>query len=108
GKHETVKAAPSTPATTAPPATAPATTDAKPDNVYQYTQANQLAPSVQDIPTRVYVPNSMSNTVSVIDPNSMTVVDQYPMKELPHHVVPSWVMQTLYVNNNNGHTLTPI
>ena len=107
-KDRTVQRAPSTPATTATPATAPATTDAKPDNVYQYTQANQLAPSVQDIPTRVYVPNSMSNTVSVIDPNSMTVVDQYPVKELPQHVVPSWDMQTLYVNNNNGNTLTPI
>ena len=107
-KDRTVQRAPSTQATTATPATAPASTDAKPDNVYQYTQANQLAPSVQDIPTRVYVPNSMSNTVSVIDPNSMTVVDQYPVKELPQHVVPSWDMQTLYVNNNNGNTLTPI
>ena len=105
---KTVQRAPTTSATTAAPTTPAPAAGGKVDNVYQYTQANQLAPSVQDIPTRVYVPNSMSNTVSVIDPNSMTVIDQFPVKALPQHVVPSWDMQTLYVNNNNGNTLTPI
>jgi YVTN family beta-propeller protein len=98
----------STTATTAAPTTAAPTTAAAPNNVYQYTQANQLAPSVKDIPSRVYVPNSMSNTVDVIDPNTMTVIDHFPVKALPQHVVPSYDMQTLYVNNNNGNTLTPI
>jgi YVTN family beta-propeller protein len=101
-------AQPSTTATTAAPTTAAPTTSAKLDNVYQFTQANQLAPSVKDIPTRVYVPNSMSNTVDVIDPNTMAIIDRFPVKALPQHVVPSWDMQTLYVNNNNGNTLTPI
>ena len=90
--------------TTAPAPTAAATLD----NVYQYTQAGQLAPSVRDIPERVYVPNSQSNTVDVIDPNTMAVIDHYPVKALPQHVVPSYDMQTLYVNNNNGNSLTPI
>ena len=105
-KDRTVQRAPTTGATTATPTTAAPAPGG--NNVYQYTQANQLAPSVRDIPTRVYVPNSMSNTVSVIDPSSMTVTDQFPVKALPQHVVPSWDMQTLYVNNNNGNTLTPI
>jgi YVTN family beta-propeller protein len=105
---KTVQRAPTTGATTPAPTTAAPTTPATLDNVYRYTQANQLAPSVRDIPSRVYVPNSMSNTVSVIDPSSLTVIDQFPVKELPQHVVPSWDMQTLYVNNNNGNTLTPI
>src|SRR5215207_11737333 len=96
------------PDTTAAPTTAPPTTAAKPYNVYEFTQANQLAPSVRDIPTRVYVPNGMSNTVDVIDPNTMAVIDQYPVGRLPQHVVPSWDMQTLYVNNNQANTLTPI
>ena len=100
--------APSTSTTTTAPATTAPDPNAQLDNVYQYTQANQLAPSVRDIPTRVYVPNGMSNTVSVIDPNTLSVIDQYPVKALPQHVVPSWDMQTLYVNNNNGNTLTPI
>jgi YVTN family beta-propeller protein len=98
---------PSTASTAAAPTPAPPE-EQKLDNVYAFTQANQLAPSVRDIPTRVYVPNGMSNSVDVIDPNTMSVVDQYPVGELPQHVVPSWDMQTLYVNNNQGNTLTPI
>ncbi|HYV59386.1 MAG TPA: hypothetical protein VFA62_04875, partial [Acidimicrobiia bacterium] len=62
-KDKTVQRAPTTgaSATTAAPTTVAPTSGDKLDNVYQYTQANQLAPSVRDIPTRVYVPNSMSN-----------------------------------------------
>jgi YVTN family beta-propeller protein len=96
------------PETAAAPTTSPPTTAPKPTNVYEFTQANQLAPSVGDIPTRVYVPNGMSNTVDVIDPNTFAIIDRYPVGRLPQHVVPSWDMQTLYVNNNQGNTLTPI
>jgi YVTN family beta-propeller protein len=96
------------PDTTAAATAAPTTTAPKPTNVYEFTQANQLAPSVGDIPTRVYVPNGMSNTVDVIDPNTFTVIDRYAVERLPQHVVPSWDMQVLYVNNNQGNTLTPI
>jgi YVTN family beta-propeller protein len=96
------------PATTPGPDTAAPTTAPKPVNVYENTQANQLAPSVRDIPTRVYVPNGMSNTVDVIDPNTFQIIDRFPVQRLPQHVVPSWDMQTLYVNNNQGNTLTPI
>ena len=93
-------------ATTAPvpPTTAaPAVT-----NVYEHTTANDLAESVSDIPTRVYVPNGESATVDVIDPATFEVIDSYPVGRLPQHVVPSYDMQTLYVNNNQGNSLTPI
>ena len=83
--------------------TAPAATD-----IYANTRAGMLAPSVRDIPPRVYVPNGHSSTVSVIDPTTMSVVDTYPVGRLPQHVVPSYDMQTLYVNNNQGNSLTPI
>jgi YVTN family beta-propeller protein len=97
--------------TTAPPAPAEtSTTTAVPKqaNVYEFTQADDLAPSVRDITPRVYVPNSESGTVSVIDPATFQVVDEYPVGRLPQHVVPSHDMQTLYVNNNQGNSLTPI
>jgi YVTN family beta-propeller protein len=87
---------------------APTTTAPKAPNVYEFTQAGMLADSVKDIPTRVYVPNGESNTVSVIDPATFTVIDTYPVGGLPQHVVPSYDMQTLYVNNNTGNSLTPI
>ena len=103
---ETTTSAPATTTSTTAPATtttAPAGTD-----VYAYTRAGMLAPSVQNIPTRVYVPNGQSATVSVIDPATYQVIDTFPVGRLPQHVVPSYDMQTLYVNNNQGNSLTPI
>jgi YVTN family beta-propeller protein len=91
--------------TTTQPAT---TTTAPPTDVYAYTRAGMFAPSVKDIPTRIYVPNGHSNSVSVIDPTTLKVVDTFPVGALPQHVVPSYDMQTLYVNNNEGNSLTPI
>jgi YVTN family beta-propeller protein len=44
----------------------------------------------------------------VIDPATFQVVSTFPVDALPQHVVPSYDLQTLYVNNNNGNTLTPI
>jgi YVTN family beta-propeller protein len=97
--------------TTSSSTTAPSTTTTaapKPPDAYEFTRAGMLAPSVSDIPTRVYVPNGHSATVSVIDPATYTVVDEFPTGRLPQHVVPSYDMQTLYVTNNQGNTLTPI
>lgn len=91
-----------------PSTSAPASTAPKPFNAYEFTQANQLADSVRDVPTRVYVPNGESSTVSVIDPATFQVIETFPVGRLPQHVVPSYDMQVLYVNNNQGNTLTPI
>ena len=91
-----------------PATSAPGSTTPKAFNAYEYTQANQLADSVKDIPERVYVPNGESNTVTVIDPATFQILETFPVARLPQHVVPSYGMQTLYVNNNAGNTLTPI
>ncbi|MET8748799.1 YncE family protein [Streptomyces sp. NPDC004667] len=79
-----------------------------PNDVYAADRPNQLSPVVKDFPSRVYVPNTNSNTVSVIDPATYKVIDTIPVGVQPQHVVPSWDMKTLWVNNNRGHTLTPI
>jgi YVTN family beta-propeller protein len=91
--------------TTVPAST---TTTTLPTDVYRDTRAGMLAPSVRDIPPRVYVPNGHSDTVTVIDPATMQIIDTFPVGRLPQHVVPSYDMQTLYVNNNEGNSLTPI
>jgi YVTN family beta-propeller protein len=61
---------------------------------------------------RVYVPNRGANTVSVIDPNTLKVIDTFKVGINPQHVVPSWDLSTLWVANNaEGRTdgsLTPI
>jgi YVTN family beta-propeller protein len=56
----------------------------------------------------VYVPNSMSNTVDVIDPATATIVEHFAVGALPQHIVPAWDMKTLYVTNDRGNSLTPI
>ncbi|GHG98123.1 YncE family protein [Streptomyces lanatus] len=79
-----------------------------PKDVYAADRPNLLSPVVKDFPSRVYVPNSDSDTVSVIDPKTYEVVETIPVGRQPQHVVPSWDLKTLWVNNNRGHTLTPI
>jgi len=88
----------------------PAVTD--PRNLYSDAGAGKLSPAVKGALTRVYVPNRKSNTVSVIDPGTMQVVDTFDVGLNPQHVVPSWDLKTLWVTNNaegraDG-TLTPI
>ena len=46
-------------------------------NVYAHTQAGDLSPAVAGVPDRVYVPNTLSNTVDVIDPSTLTVIDHF-------------------------------
>ncbi|MGW1122046.1 YncE family protein, partial [Streptomyces tanashiensis] len=103
------KAAPALPKPAAAPAGLPGMPPLlDPHDVYAADRPNKLSPVVRDFPSRVYVPNTNSNTVSVIDPTTYQVVETIPVGVQPQHVVPSWDMKTLWVNNNRGHTLTPI
>src|SRR5579862_3153129 len=69
-------------------------------NIYRDAGANMLNPKViNDLP-RVYVPNRGSDTVSVIDPATLKVVDTFPVGHSPQHIVPSYDMRTLWVTNN--------
>jgi YVTN family beta-propeller protein len=79
-----------------------------PQNLYFADAPNQLSPAVAGMPSFVYVPNSDSDTVSVIDPTTYRVVRTVPVGTQPQHVVPSWDLQTLWVNNDLGNSLTPI
>ena len=77
-------------------------------NVYAAAEQDVLSPVVQGIPARVYVPNTVANTVDVIDPRTFTVIDHYPVGRVPHHITPSWDMKRLYVDNTEGDSLTVI
>jgi YVTN family beta-propeller protein len=79
-----------------------------PHDVYAADRPGMLAPAVRRFPSRVYVPNSESNTVSVIDPRTYKVIDQFPVGSLPQHVTPSYDLKTLWVDNDEGNSLTPI
>src|SRR5205085_11673574 len=70
--------------------------------------SGSLSGAVVDIPTRVYVPNSDAQTVSVIDPNTLQVVSTFATASVPHHITPSWDLTKLYVNNTAGNSVTVI
>jgi YVTN family beta-propeller protein len=80
----------------------------QPVNVYAYDGAGNLSPAVRGDPALVYVPNSVSNTVDVISQRTLKVIASFPTGALPQHVTPSYDLQTLYVDNDLGNTLTPI
>jgi YVTN family beta-propeller protein len=77
-------------------------------NVYAHDGANQIAPAARSARQLVYVPNSRSDTVDVINPRTYKIVGHFPVGGLPQHVVPAWDLKTLYVTNDTGNTLTPI
>ncbi|HWG25455.1 MAG TPA: hypothetical protein VG296_15170 [Actinospica sp.] len=79
-----------------------------PKDLYAADRPNELSPAVKSFPSYVYVPNTESNTVSVIDPATYQVVRTIPVGDQPQHVVPSWDLKTLWVNNDLGNSLTPI
>jgi DNA-binding beta-propeller fold protein YncE len=54
------------------------------------------------------VPNSLSNTVDVIDPRTFRIVDHFRTGAMPQHVTPSYDLKTLWVDNDLGNSLTPI
>ena len=84
-------------------------TDAKGTvNIYASTGANALSAAAAKAKPLVYVPNSRSASVSVIDPATHRVVRTFATGRVPQHVVPAYDMSRLWVLNNEASTLTPI
>jgi YVTN family beta-propeller protein len=98
----------STTNTSVPATTDPATGAGPGVDIYAHTRVGMESPSVQGDPNLVYVPNTLSNDVDVIDPTTYKIVDHFSVGTTPQHVVPSYDLSTLYVNNNKGNSLTPI
>ena len=76
--------------------------------MYGAAGAGMLSPATRGDPERIYVPNSLSNTVSVIDPHTFKVIHTFPVGALPQHVTPSYDLRTLWVDDDEGNSLTPI
>lgn len=79
-----------------------------PKDVYAADRANQLSPTVARMPRLIYVPNSESDTVDVIDPRTYRIVRKIPAGDEPHHVVPSWDLKTLWATSTRSNTVTAI
>lgn len=79
-----------------------------PHDIYAADRPGNLSPMVRSFPARVYVPNSRSNSVTVIDPATYKVIDRFSVSRLPQHVTPSYDLTTLWVLNDEGDSLTRI
>jgi YVTN family beta-propeller protein len=79
-----------------------------PHDIYAADRPGQLSPVVRRDRPLIYVPNSLSNTVSVIDPKTYKVIATHPVGALPQHVTPSYDLRHLYVLNDNGNSVTVI
>lgn len=77
-------------------------------DIYAADKPSLFSATVKNFPSRIYVPNTQSNTVDIIDPASMKVISTTKVPAEPQHVVPSWDLKTLWVNSDHGNTLTPI
>jgi YncE-like protein/Kelch motif protein len=77
-------------------------------DVYAADRAGRLSAVVRRFPARIYVPNSKSNTVDEIDQRTFRIVRHFQTGALPQHVTPSYDLRTLWVDNDEGNSLTPI
>src|SRR6266545_810532 len=76
-------------------------------NVYSSTEHGMSAAVAGD-PERVYVPNSESGSVDVIDPATFRIVSHFSVGSYPEHITPSWNLRWLFVDNTYGNSLTVV
>ena len=96
----------STPAPTSS-TTGPRPSSPTPANVYAHAGAGRLQGEALKAKPLVYVPNTLSDTLQVIDPRTYRVIARYRTGREPQHVVPSWDLRTLWVNDDLGNDLVP-
>jgi YVTN family beta-propeller protein len=88
--------------------TASATSSGRPLNVYGADRPGDLSSVVRGDAALVYVPNTLSNTMTVISQRTFRVLATVQTGAVPQHVTPSWDLRTLYIDNNAANTLTPV
>jgi YVTN family beta-propeller protein len=77
-------------------------------NVWSAITTTTLPASVADLPERVYVPNEVDNTISVIDVKSLKVIATLRTGRVPEHLTPDWDLSRLYVSNYASPYLTVV
>jgi len=79
-----------------------------PQDIYAADRPGDLSPTVKDYPSRIYVPNSGSNTVDVINPTTYKIIGHFRVGKQPQHVTPSYDLKTLWVLSDLGDSETRI
>jgi DNA-binding beta-propeller fold protein YncE len=78
------------------------------NDIYSETHRGKLSPVVKSFPDLIYVPNSDSNSVDVINPRTFRIVNHFKVRRQPQHVTPSYDLKTLWVLSDLGDSLTKI
>lgn len=78
------------------------------NDIYSADRPNALSETVKKYPSYIYVPNSKSNSVSIIDPKTYHVIRSFPVGREPQHVIPSWDLKKLWVAQDLQDQLTLI
>jgi YVTN family beta-propeller protein len=102
---ETSTSTTDTPTTTT--TVAPTTTTTVP-GVYSHTAVGQMSPAVANAKNYVYVPSNDDGSVTVIDQETMTIVNHYKVGRLVQHVVASWDLTKLYATASGASRLVEI
>jgi YVTN family beta-propeller protein len=81
-----------------------------PTDVYAADRPGMISAAIAHDPAYVYVPDTNSNDVYVIDQHTMKVVSVFAGGHEPQHVVPSYDLKTLYVTADKPGqgSITPI
>ncbi|WP_270888171.1 YncE family protein [Pedococcus sp. 5OH_020] len=83
-------------------------TTAAANDVYAAATPGALSAVASSARSMVYVPNTLDDTVQLIDPKTYAVVGRFRTGREPQHVVPAWDLRTLWVNADRANTLTPV
>jgi len=68
-----------------------------PNNLYAADGPGRFSRVVRGFRPLVYVPNSKSSSVDVIDPRTFRIVRHFAVGRQPQHVTPSWDLRRLWV-----------
>jgi YVTN family beta-propeller protein len=79
-----------------------------PLNIYAADTPENLTPAAKAARPLVYVPDTLSNDVYVIDQATDKVINHFAVGTEPQHVVPAYDGSVLWVTNDEGNSLTPI
>jgi YVTN family beta-propeller protein len=79
-----------------------------PHDIYAADRPGNLSSTVKGFPSRVYVPNTGSDSVDVIDPTTYKIIDHFAVGRQPQHITPSYDLKTLWVLNDLDDTVTEI
>lgn len=79
-----------------------------PHDLYAADRPGMLSAEAKLATSLVYVPDDDNARVIVIDPRTYKVLRTEKVGRLPQHVTPSYDLRTLWVDNDQGNSLTPI